>query len=91
MSRSCSRRISDFIGLEGEARGASAREEPGKEADGAEGDQGGEDEVAPSLKEFEACMLICDQRGWANGLRSRVTQRMKWNISDEGRAALLEL
>jgi hypothetical protein len=48
-------------------------------------------EAAPSLREFEASLLICDQRGWATGLRSRVTRQMKWSLSDEGKAALLEM
>jgi hypothetical protein len=48
-------------------------------------------EMAPSLAEFNRAVLDCDRRGWIIGVPSRVTKQMKWSLSDEGRAALVEL
>lgn len=48
-------------------------------------------EPAPSLREMQAALLICDQRGWITGVAARVTKQMKWSLSDEGKAALLEM
>lgn len=46
---------------------------------------------SPSLSEFNPALVICDQRGWIIGIESGVRGRMKWSISDQGRAALIEL
>jgi hypothetical protein len=48
-------------------------------------------ESAPSLAELRACVVTCDQRGWVTGVAAKVTRQMKWSLSDEGKAALLEL
>lgn len=48
-------------------------------------------EPAPSLREFQASLLICDTRGWVTGVQGKITRQMKWSLSDEGKAALMEL
>lgn len=40
--------------------------------------------------EFEAALALCDQRGWIIGVQSKFAGR-KWNISDAGEAARLEM
>lgn len=44
-----------------------------------------------TLAEFNSVLRLCDLRGWIIGLPSRVTGQTKWNLSDPGEAALLEL
>jgi hypothetical protein len=48
-------------------------------------------EVRPSFAEMSEAIKVCDERGWINGVVSRVKGVMKWNITDGGRAALLEM
>ncbi len=48
-------------------------------------------EPAPALAEFNDALRLCNQRGWVTGVAARVTNQMKWSLSDEGRAALAEL
>lgn len=45
----------------------------------------------PSLSEFNAALVICDQRGWIIGVNSQIKNKMKWSISDFGKAALLQM
>lgn len=49
-------------------------------------------QVTPTatLAEFNAALAICDSRGWLIGVPSKFTGR-KWNISDAGEAARLEM
>ena len=42
------------------------------------------------LHEFEAALEICNSRGWLIGVPSKFKGR-KWNISDAGEAARLEM
>lgn len=48
-------------------------------------------EPAPSLAEFNEALLVCDQHGWIIGIAAKVTKRMKWSLSDTGKAALVEM
>ncbi len=48
-------------------------------------------EPPASLAEFQGCLVLCDQRGYILGVSAKVTQQMKWSLSDEGKAALIEL
>jgi hypothetical protein len=48
-------------------------------------------EAAPSFKEMSEALKTCDQRGWVTGVAAKITKQMKWSLSDEGRAALLEI
>jgi hypothetical protein len=49
-------------------------------------------QVTPTaaLAEFNDALAICDQRGWLIGVPSRFSGR-KWNITDAGEAARLEI
>lgn len=40
--------------------------------------------------EFDAALAICDARGWLIGVQSKFGGR-KWNITDAGEAARLEM
>lgn len=43
-----------------------------------------------SLAEFNADLILCDSRGWLIGVEGKFGGR-KWNISDAGEAARLEM
>lgn len=43
-----------------------------------------------SLAEFTAAVSICDTRGWLIGVQGKFGGR-KWNLSDAGEAARLEM
>jgi len=49
-------------------------------------------QVTPTagLAEFNAALAICDSRGWMIKVPSKFTG-LKWNISDAGEAARLEM
>lgn len=44
-----------------------------------------------SVAEFAATLAHANVRGWVNRVENKTTKRIKWNISDAGEAALLEL
>ena len=39
-------------------------------------------EAAPSLAEFNACLMTCDKRGWIVGSPAKITTQMKWELAD---------
>jgi len=45
----------------------------------------------PSSAELEAALAECDAGGWITGIKGRYTGVMKWNLNDDGAAALLEM
>jgi hypothetical protein len=45
----------------------------------------------PSASEVEAVIKICDLKKWTTGVPSRFAGKMKWNISDAGEAARLQM
>lgn len=45
----------------------------------------------PSAREVEAALAVCDARKWISGVPARFTGKMKWNISDAGNGARLEM
>lgn len=47
--------------------------------------------AACSLGEFNAVLAIAAQRGWINTIENRTTKKLKYNISDAGEAARLEM
>ena len=48
------------------------------------------DEVAPSVNELSAAIRLCNGMAFVRGVPSRFAG-MKWNLTDAGEAALLEL
>lgn len=47
--------------------------------------------LAPTLLEFNGALKICADRGWLNGVPSRLNPNLrKWNLTDAGEAARLE-
>jgi hypothetical protein len=47
--------------------------------------------LAPTLLEFNAALKIAADRGWLNGVPSRLNPNLrKWNLTDAGEAARLE-
>lgn len=45
----------------------------------------------PSVQELSAVLNICNTEKWVNGVASRFGGKMKWNITDAGEGARLEL
>jgi hypothetical protein len=48
-------------------------------------------EPKPSVAELAAALAQCDARRWIVGVKPRFANKLKWNISDAGEAARLEL
>ena len=44
-----------------------------------------------SLTEFEPVLRTASRNGWITGVPGRVTSQYKWNITDAGEAARLEM
>ena len=45
----------------------------------------------PSAAELSAALKNCDAEKWICGVPSHFTNKMKWNITDTGEAARLEM
>lgn len=45
----------------------------------------------PSVAELRHAVEYCDTQGWVTGVPSRFAGKMKWNITDAGEGARLEL
>jgi hypothetical protein len=45
----------------------------------------------PSVAELSAALKVCDAQKWITGVPSHFTGKMKWNITDAGEAARLEM
>ena len=45
----------------------------------------------PSASEVETIIKICDLKKWTIGVASKFANKMKWNISDAGEGARLEM
>lgn len=48
--------------------------------------------LSPTLLEFNAALKLAADRGWLNGVPSRINPNLrKWNLTDAGEAARLEM
>jgi len=56
------------------------------------GDQTGSGLIPPpSAREVEATIKFCETEKWISGVPARFGNKMKWNITDAGEAARLEM